>query len=77
MSSSGTTAVGATAVMNCEQTRKRLGGYLYDEINAPDRRRLEAHLANCAGCRRELETEQRFVSALARKMRGISEDVTR
>lgn len=72
MSSSGT-----TAAMNSEQTRKRLGGYLYDEIQAPERRRLEAHLAGCAGCRRELDTERRFVSALARKMRGISEDVTR
>jgi anti-sigma factor RsiW len=62
--------------MICEQARQRLGSYLYDEINAPDRRRIEAHLANCPGCRRELETERRFVSALARKMREISEDVT-
>lgn len=69
-------SAGTSPAMNCEQTRKRLGGYLYDEINAPERRRLEAHLASCAGCRRELETERRFVSALARKMRGISEDVT-
>jgi anti-sigma factor RsiW len=63
--------------MNCEQTRERLGSYLYDEMKAPERRRLDAHLAECVGCRHELETERRFVSALARKMRDISEDVTR
>ena len=63
--------------MNCEQTRERLGSYLYDEMNAAERRRLDAHLTGCVSCRQELETERRFVSALARKMREISEDVTR
>jgi anti-sigma factor RsiW len=63
--------------MNCEQARERLGSYLYDEMNAAERRRLDAHLAGCVSCRQELETEQRFVSALARRMREISEDVTR
>jgi anti-sigma factor RsiW len=62
--------------MNCEQARERLGRYLYDETDAPERRRLEAHLHNCAGCRRELEIERRFVSALARRMREISEEVS-
>lgn len=70
-------STGTVAAMPCEHARERLGSYLYDEINAPERRRLETHLAHCPDCRRELETERRFVSALARKMRGISEDVTR
>jgi anti-sigma factor RsiW len=61
--------------MSCKQARERLGGYLYDEIDASERRRLEGHMNHCAGCRRELETERRFVSALARKMREISEGV--
>lgn len=68
---------GTVAAMRCEHARERFGSYLYDEINAPERSRLEAHLAHCPGCRRELETERRFMSALTRKMRGISEDVTR
>jgi anti-sigma factor RsiW len=63
--------------MNYKQTRERLGSYLYNEMSAPERRGLDAHLAACVNCRHELETEQRFVSALARKMREISEDVTR
>lgn len=61
--------------MSCEQARERLGRYLYDEIEAPERHRLENHVSHCAGCRQELETERRFVSALARKMREISEGV--
>jgi len=62
--------------MNCEQARQRLGSYLYDELDAPERHWLEAHMDNCPGCQRELETERRFVSALARKMREISEGVS-
>jgi anti-sigma factor RsiW len=59
--------------MSCEQVRQRLGNYLYHDMDAPERRRLEAHLGFCPGCRRELETERRFVSALSRRMREISE----
>jgi anti-sigma factor RsiW len=62
--------------MTCEHAREGLGSYLYDEMDAPERRRLEAHMNSCPGCRRELETERRFVSALARKMREISEEVS-
>jgi anti-sigma factor RsiW len=61
--------------LSCDQARERLGGYLYDEIAAPERRQLEGHMNDCVGCRLELETERRFVSALARKMREISEGV--
>ena len=60
--------------MTCEQARQRLGSYLYNEMDAAERRRMEAHMNHCQGCRRELETERRFVAALARKMREISEE---
>jgi anti-sigma factor RsiW len=60
--------------MTCEQARQRLGNYLYDDLDAPERGRLEAHLSFCPDCRRELETERRFVRALARRMREISEE---
>jgi anti-sigma factor RsiW len=63
--------------MTCDQTREKLGSYLYSEVGAQERRQLEAHMETCASCRRELETEQRFVNALVRRMREISEDVTR
>jgi hypothetical protein len=62
--------------MSCDQAREEFGRYLYDEINLRERQQLESHVEACAGCRRELETEQRFVSALARRMREISEGVT-
>jgi anti-sigma factor RsiW len=51
-----------------------LGSYLYADRDAPERRRLQAHLGHCPGCRRELETERRYVAALARRMREISEE---
>ena len=62
--------------MTCEQTRASFGAYLYDEIDRTERQHMEAHVRACPDCRHELETEQRFVSALARKMQ-FSEDVTR
>jgi hypothetical protein len=35
--------------------RESLVGYLYDELDAADRARVDAHLAVCAECRAELE----------------------
>lgn len=34
--------------------KEQLVGYLYDELNATDRRAFEAHLATCAACRTEV-----------------------
>jgi anti-sigma factor RsiW len=62
--------------MTCEQARERLGSYLYDEMAAPERRRLDVHISHCLDCRQELETERRFVAALARRMREISEEAS-
>jgi anti-sigma factor RsiW len=37
----------------CEE-RERLIGYVYDECDETERRAIEAHLEQCAGCRREI-----------------------
>ena len=41
-------------MMNCEQARHLLDGYLDDELNRYERQRLEAHLASCPKCVDEL-----------------------
>jgi hypothetical protein len=38
----------------CDQ-KDRLVGYLYDEVTDEERHAVEAHLATCAGCRREVD----------------------
>jgi len=49
--------------MNCQQCRERLPDYLDEALEAAERAQISAHLAACAGCRRELE-ELRKVAAL-------------
>lgn len=39
----------------CERIRKLIGGYLYDELPAVERGRLELHLQHCRTCRDEVE----------------------
>ena len=52
--------------MTCDETRELCSAYL-DEALAPDERRLvDAHLAGCAECRRELEALARHVALLQR-----------
>ena len=52
--------------MTCDETRDTLSAYL-DEALAPDERSLvDAHLASCAECRRELEALRGTVALLQR-----------
>lgn len=52
--------------MNCEDARESLSAYL-DEALAPDERSLlDAHLAGCAACHRELEALRGTVAMLRR-----------
>ncbi len=52
--------------MTCDETRDTLSAYL-DEALAPDERSLvDAHLAGCAECRRELEALRGTVALLQR-----------
>lgn len=52
--------------MNCEGARESLSAYL-DEALAPDERNLlDAHLAGCAACHRELEALRGTVAMLRR-----------
>jgi len=52
--------------MTCDETRETLSAYL-DEALAPDERgRVDAHLADCAECRRELEALRGTVALLQR-----------
>ncbi|MCZ6684250.1 MAG: anti-sigma factor [Planctomycetota bacterium] len=51
--------------MGCERTRDRLGAYLDGELSAEDRRVVEAHVAECAGCQAELKTEHAIAAELS------------
>lgn len=48
--------------MDCKQVREQLGVYWDGELPAQEAARVEAHLAGCSSCRKELE----FLRALGR-----------
>ncbi len=50
--------------LDCESTRIELPVLLSDELDAPTKRRVEAHLATCAACRDELEGHRRTLEHL-------------
>ncbi|MDD8019755.1 MAG: zf-HC2 domain-containing protein [Acidobacteriota bacterium] len=54
--------------MNCQQIRKALPAYLEGELSRPQAIIIEAHLAECPGCRllaREIETINKSLSSLS------------
>jgi len=51
--------------MTCEDYRPWISAYVDDELAGEDRKRLEAHLGECASCRRELEELIQFKESLA------------
>lgn len=50
--------------MNHENFIELISGYALDTLDVEERRRLEAHLAECAQCRAELDTYRSVVSGL-------------
>ncbi len=50
--------------MNCQQVRTNLSLYLYGELDFASEEALEAHLSECALCRRALADEKRWHTAL-------------
>ncbi len=50
--------------MNCDSVVKLIPLHYYGELPAGDASALEAHIAGCAGCARELERQRKLASAL-------------
>lgn len=50
--------------MNCSEARKEIPFYCYGECAAETEERIEAHLAECPECRRELERHRAFLDVL-------------
>jgi predicted anti-sigma-YlaC factor YlaD len=50
--------------MKCKEARKVLSRYLDRELAPPKTSSLETHLADCIGCRTELETQRRVWALL-------------
>src|SRR6266404_2717000 len=49
---------------NCGNIRWELSAYLDDELTPPQRAEIEAHLASCAHCQRELSEVKRLVAGV-------------
>lgn len=50
--------------MKCEECRELLWAYMEQELQSEKLMELEAHLAECADCRRELEMQQEVMEVL-------------
>jgi hypothetical protein len=50
--------------MNCTELSENLALYLYNELSAEQREGIEAHLAECAACRGQLEQTRRLHQVL-------------
>jgi anti-sigma factor RsiW len=51
--------------MKCPRAHELIHAFVDGVISPPDRHALDAHLAGCAGCRRELETTRALLGLLA------------
>lgn len=51
--------------MNCKETIHELSAYLDNEVSAPVRRAIEAHVGSCDGCRARLDELRRLSAGIA------------
>jgi anti-sigma factor (TIGR02949 family) len=58
--------MGSPEVGGCDEVRRHLWLYLDKETDPPTCAELEAHLADCAHCRRMIEFDQRFKQLVRR-----------
>ncbi len=63
--------------MTCEELEGLLADFLGAELEDSDRRRVDAHLAECAQCRREVRELQASLAALAESPDVGFEDAAR
>ncbi len=54
--------------LTCEECRERLAPYLDDELDAPDRRAVSAHLASCPMCTARHERQRALGETLRQKL---------
>lgn len=53
--------------MSCQEFEENLSLYLYDELPSDERQALDAHLAGCAACRKQLKETERLHQQLAER----------
>jgi anti-sigma factor RsiW len=63
-------------VLTCYRTRKRIGAYLDEALDAETARATAAHIATCEGCRREAEALRRLRGLLRRNLTPAPPDWT-
>lgn len=47
-------------LMNCDNAKERLTGWLSNQLTASERKAIDTHLAECADCRQEFETDKQL-----------------
>ena len=57
--------------LTCEETFRRLDDYVDRALPAEERRRVEAHLADCVVCAREYRFEQSVIDHLRGALRRL------
>ena len=63
-------------MLTCYRTRKRIGAYLDEGLDAETARATAAHIATCEGCRREAEALRRLRGLLRRNLTPAQPDWT-
>jgi len=58
--------------MNCDSVSNLISLYYYGELMPEEEDRLEAHLAGCAACARELERQRKLAAALDKRTAAVS-----
>jgi anti-sigma factor RsiW len=62
------------AIMNCTQVSEILTAYLDNEVTPEERQEIEAHLAGCPRCRKELEELKSAQKILRRALKSRAAD---
>ncbi len=62
--------------MKCRETNKLFTTYLDNEVTARERESMQAHLASCADCRREMETLSAIKAKLSQALKMVTDEAS-
>jgi predicted anti-sigma-YlaC factor YlaD len=60
--------------MDCDNVSRLLAAYLDNEVTAEERRQIDAHLAVCRRCRKELDDLAAAQNSLRRALKEVTTD---
>lgn len=59
--------------MKCEQVQELMGAYLYGDLSPEEMRKIRLHAQECAGCKKDLESQGRVIAALDNRTPELSD----